>query len=45
MERPPPPPPSESLPPGEADSISLDMVRRGRLGGGAEPEIVEEFES
>ena len=43
MERP-PPPPSESLPPpGEADSISRDIVRRGRLG--AEPEIVDEFES
>ena len=45
MERPPPPPPSESLPTGEADSISLDMVRRGRLGACAEPEIVDELES
>ena len=42
MER---PPPSESLTPGEADSISRDMVRRGRLGAEAEPEIVDEFES
>ena len=43
MER--PPPPSQSLPPGDADSISRDMVLRGRLGGGAEPEIVDELES